>query len=210
MSTAAFDHGFESLSGFNSAFARFAGSAPTGARDQLQLVVTRLLTPLGPMVAVASDEALHLLEFTDRRMLETQLTRLGSRTGGIMSPGRNGVLDRTEEELSQYFAGGRTDFEVPLRPSGTEFQQSVWRALSEIPYGETRSYGDQARAIGRPTAVRAVASANGDNPIAIMIPCHRVIGSDGSLTGYGGGLPRKQFLLDLEGRVARGELKLDL
>ena len=197
----AFDSGFESLSGFNAAFARFAGSAPSDARDRAVLTVTRVLTPLGPMVAAASAEALCLLEFTDRRMLETQLTRLCKRTNGVLVPGSAPVLEETTGQLEEYFAGGRTEFTVPLAPAGTDFQHLVWRELRAIPYGETRSYGAQAKAIGRPKAVRAVASANGDNPIAIIIPCHRVIGANGSLTGYAGGLPRKRFLLDLEARV---------
>ena len=206
----AFDHGFDSLSGFNAAFARFAGSAPTRARERPALKATRILTPLGPMVAVASEDALSLLEFTDRRMLETQIERLAKRTGGVISPGRNGILEQTETELEEYFSGGRREFTVPLAPAGTEFQARAWEALEAIPYGETRSYGIQAVAIGRPTAVRAVARANGDNPIAIIVPCHRVIGADGSLTGYGGGLRRKEFLLDLERGVAQGELSLHL
>ena len=210
VTSTAFDHGFDSLSGFNAAFARFAGAPPSRARKRTVLHVTRILTPLGPMLAAASDNALHLLEFTDRRMLETQLTRLGKRTGGVMTPGGNAVLEQTEAELAEYFAGERQEFTMPLAPAGTEFQGQVWDALQGIPYGETRSYGEQARSMGRPTAVRAVASANGDNPISIIIPCHRVIGADGKLTGYGGGLPRKQYLLELEGRVAGGELRLDL
>ena len=210
VSHTAFDHGFESLSGFNAAFAQYVGSTPSRSRDTPVLKATRILTPLGPMVAAASNDALHLLEFTDRRMLETQIERLARRTGGVLSPGRNAILEQTERELAEYFAGDRRDFTVPLAPVGTEFQQTVWNALTGIPYGETRSYGVQAAAIGRPTAVRAVAGANGDNPIAILVPCHRVIGADGSLTGYGGGLRRKEFLLDLEKGVSQAELPLDL
>ncbi len=206
----AFDHGFDSLSGFNAAFARFAGAPPTEAREREVILVTRILTPLGPMVAAACDRSLRLLEFTDRRMLETQVGRLVKRTGGVLAPGKSAILERTEIELGEYFGGARKEFTLPLAPAGTDFQKRVWEALGRIPFGETRSYGGQARSIGRPRAVRAVASANGDNPIAIVIPCHRVIGADGTLTGYGGGLPRKRFLLDLERRVAHGELELGL
>ncbi|CAN5235163.1 methylated-DNA--[protein]-cysteine S-methyltransferase [soil metagenome] len=198
VTTTAFAHDFDSLSGFNTAFARFAGSAPSTARGTATVRVTRLLTPLGPMVAAATEDALVLLEFTDRRMLETQLARLGRKLGGVMAPGSNAVLEQLEAELAEYFAGARTEFTVPLALHGTPFQEAIWRALLAIPCGETRSYAEQAEAIGRPTAVRAVARANGDNRIAIVVPCHRVIGSDGTLTGYGGGLPRKRFLLDLE------------
>ncbi|MFT5434840.1 MAG: AraC family transcriptional regulator of adaptative response [Myxococcota bacterium] len=208
VTSTAFDHGFDSLSGFNTAFARFAGAAPTRSKECPLIQITRILTPLGPMIAAASEEALHLLEFTDRRMLETQLERLGRRTGAVLAPGSNAVLEQTGKELTEYFDGARTDFTVPLEPAGTDFQRGAWTALSRIPFGDTRSYAQQAVAIGRPTAVRAVAKANGDNPIAIVVPCHRVVGSNGKLTGYAGGLHRKQFLLDLERRVAGKETQL--
>ena len=113
------------------------------------------------------------------------------------------LLERARRQLTEYFAGERTDFDLPLRPEGAPFQKQVWDALLRIPYGETASYGEIAREIGHPTAFRAVGAANGQNPIAIIVPCHRVIGSNGSLTGYGGGLPTKRALLDLEaGRAA--------
>lgn len=111
------------------------------------------------------------------------------------------VLDRVAAQVEEYFAGERTVFDVPLDPIGTEFQLRAWSALRSIPYGETRSYGEQARVIGSPNAVRAVGAANGRNPISIIVPCHRVIGADGSLTGFGGGLAAKRYLLDLEARA---------
>jgi methylated-DNA-[protein]-cysteine S-methyltransferase len=110
-----------------------------------------------------------------------------------------GPLPQAVRQLGEYFAGSRREFDLPLRPNGTEFQRRVWRALTEIPYGETWSYGELAKRIGNPNASRAVGLANGRNPIALVVPCHRVIGADGSLTGYGGGLPRKQWLLAHEG-----------
>jgi methylated-DNA-[protein]-cysteine S-methyltransferase len=113
-------------------------------------------------------------------------------------PGRGGVLARAAAQLTEYFAGERRDFDLPLAPSGTEFQRAVWHALAEIPFGATCSYGDLARSLGRPSASRAVGAANGKNPIAIVLPCHRVIGASGELTGYGGGLPMKRWLLDHE------------
>ena len=116
--------------------------------------------------------------------------------------GRGGVLARAVMQLTEYFAGERRDFDLPLAPSGTEFQRTVWHALADIPFGATCSYGDLARAVGRPAASRAVGAANGKNPIAIILPCHRVIGASGELTGYGGGLPMKRWLLDHEARVA--------
>jgi methylated-DNA-[protein]-cysteine S-methyltransferase len=114
----------------------------------------------------------------------------------------SGVIAETVRQLDEYFAGTRREFELDLAPRGTAFQLAVWDALLAIPYGATASYGEIARAVGRPNAVRAVGQANGRNPIAIVVPCHRVIGSDHSLTGYGGGIDRKRFLLALEGAAA--------
>lgn len=191
-------YGYESLSGFYDAVRRLTGKSPGRSRSATVVLLTRFGTPLGPMVAAATEEALVLLEFADRRMLETQLERLAGRLDAVYAPGRNDVLDRAEAELGEYLAGRRREFEVPVSTSGTEFQERVWRVLREIPYGETRSYTEQAERLGDPGAVRAVARANGDNRVAIVVPCHRVIGSDGRLTGYGGGLWRKRLLLALE------------
>ncbi len=160
--------------------------------------LTRVETPLGTVIAGGSREALCLLEFSDPIRLERQMTRLRKQLGEEIEEGDTPVTRRAAEELARYFAGELREFTVPLRTRGTEFQEAVWGELRRIPYGATRSYGEQARRIGRPDAVRAVASANGDNPISILIPCHRVIGADGSLTGYGGGLWRKRRLLELE------------
>jgi methylated-DNA-[protein]-cysteine S-methyltransferase len=114
-----------------------------------------------------------------------------------------GPLPEAVRQLGEYFAGNRREFDLPLRMHGTEFQRRVWRALTEIPFGETRSYGELAKHIGNPNASRAVGLANGRNPVSIVVPCHRVIGADGSLTGYGGGVERKQWLLAHEGLQAR-------
>jgi AraC family transcriptional regulator, regulatory protein of adaptative response / methylated-DNA-[protein]-cysteine methyltransferase len=198
---AAFDHGFESLSGFNEAFRRLAGVAPTGAASGPRIVVRRLLSPLGPMIAAATEEGLCLLEFADRRMLPLQLRRMKERSGGTVVPGDNGVLAALERELGEYFAGGRRDFSVPLAAPGTPWQERVWERLLGIPWGGTVTYGELAAAMGRPTASRAVARAVGDNRIAILVPCHRVVGSGGALTGYGGGLWRKRRLLEIEGAL---------
>jgi AraC family transcriptional regulator of adaptative response/methylated-DNA-[protein]-cysteine methyltransferase len=198
VSRAAYAQGYDSLSGFQEAFRKLLGAPPTGLRDARTVRVTRILTPLGPMLVGGTDDTLCLLEFIDRRMLETQLKRLRNRLGAVLIPGSNPVTRTAEDELAAYFARDLSEFSVALEAPGTEFQQTVWEALREIPYGTTASYGDVARNIGRPTAVRAVARANGDNRIAIVIPCHRVIGSDGTLTGYGGGLWRKRRLLELE------------
>ena len=198
VTSAALDHGYDSLSGFNQAFRRLFGEAPTRTRDVRRLAVLRLPTPLGAMVAAADDDGLHLLEFADRRMLETQIKRLRRRLEAVFVPGSQAVLDQTAHELAEYFAGERRHFTIPLAAAGTEFQMTVWKQLGRIPYATTVSYAVLARAIGQPAAVRAVARANGDNRLAIVIPCHRVIGADGKLTGYGGGLWRKQRLLELE------------
>ena len=194
----AYDSGYESLAGFNEAFERLLGMAPSRSAGAGVLHARRILTPLGPMIAVASADGLCLLEFSDRRMLELQLRRIAKAFRAPLTPAPNAVVEQTEDELLAYFRGERREFGIRLALAGSEFQRSVWQALQAIPYGETRSYAAQARAIERPSAVRAVARANGDNPVAIVVPCHRVIGSDGQLTGYGGGLWRKRFLLDLE------------
>lgn len=194
----AFDAGYDSLSGFSDAFRKLAGAPPTELKDAQVVHATRIPTPLGPMVAAASDRHLLLLEFADRRMLPTQFQRLQRALGCMFVPGDSPVFDRLRIQLDEYFAGRRAAFDIPLETPGTDFQRGVWDALGTIPAGETRSYADVARLVGRPTAVRAVARANGDNRLAILIPCHRVVGSDGSLTGYGGGLWRKKRLLELE------------
>ena len=194
----AFDAGYDSLSGFGEAFRGFFGAPPKTAKRRAIVAIERLATPLGPMVAGATESGVCLLEFVDRRMLETQLERLQKRIGAQMVPGTSPLLAQLSEELEGYFAGQRLDFDVPLDTPGTDFQREVWAKLQTIGYGETRSYGELAIEMKRPKASRAVARANGDNRIAILIPCHRVIGADGSLTGYGGGLWRKQKLLDHE------------
>ncbi len=150
------------------------------------------------MFACATDKGICLLEFTDRIMLETEFQDLCKRLNAVILPGKNKFLDQVQVEFSEYLDGNRKTFSVPLDTPGTEFQQKVWKILQEIPYGETWSYKEQAIRIGNTKAIRAVAGANGANRVAVIIPCHRVIGSNGDLTGYGGGLSRKKWLLDLE------------
>ncbi len=193
----AFDSGYDSLSGFNDSYRSVFGAPPANT-NKVVLNIVRFTSPVGPMFACASKKGLCLLEFTDRRMLETEFKDLRKRLNAVILPGENPHLDLVQLEMNEYFEGKRKTFTVPLDTPGTEFRQSVWKVLQDIPYGETRSYKQQAIALGNPKAVRAVASANGHNRIAVIIPCHRVIGSDGSLTGYGGGLHRKKWLLDLE------------
>ena len=195
------DAGFESSSGFRDAFARIMG-APPASRATRALFAAWLDTPLGPMTAVADEHALHLLEFVDRRGLEREIARLRLRLKAGIAPGRTAPIVQIEKELAEYFAGRSMTFETPLaRPSGSPFQNAGWDALLTIPPGETRSYAQLARAVGSPRAVRAVGTANGANQLAIVIPCHRVINTNGELGGYGGGIPRKRWLLEHERRA---------
>jgi len=193
--------GYSSLSGFRDAFQKWCGATPGRVRSGDALLVNRILTPLGPMVVAASGEHLWLLEFADRRMLETQFARLSARLHCRFSPGENAIIEQAHRQMSEYFAGARQHFTLPLRMPGTEFQEAVWRSLITIPYGDTRSYDQLARAVRRAGASRAVGRANGDNRLAIIIPCHRVVRSDGSLSGYGGGVRRKEWLLSHERAV---------
>jgi len=170
------------------------------------LISRRLPTPLGEMLAVASPQGLCLLEFVGQKGVERELAQVLAARGGVLEEGDSALLRQTGTELAEYFAGRRQAFGVPLDMVGTPFQREAWHALVAIPYGQTRSYAEQARAIGRPTATRAIAAANGQNKISIVVPCHRVIGSDGSLTGFGGGLPRKRALLELESGGGQGRL----
>ena len=197
---AALESGYSSASGFATAFDKIIGTAPGKAKREPQnvLVYQRFDAPLGPMVAIASEKGLCLLEFGDRRMLESEFADLQKRLSAVLLPGKNEFTEEAVRQIQEYFAGTRKTFSVPLHAPGTEFQQRVWAALREIPFGEMRSYGEIASAIGDPKAVRAVGTANGMNRIAIMIPCHRVIGADGALTGYGGGLWRKDWLIKHE------------
>ena len=192
------DQGFESGSGFREAFARLVGAAPSRAGDVGVLHAKWIETPLGAMLALADDRGLHLLDFVDRRGLERALASLEKRLKARALPGPHPYLDAIERELAEYFAGTRRAFETPVALTGSPFQSQVWQALLAIPPGQTCSYAELARRIGQPQAVRAVGRANGENRLSIIVPCHRVIGADGALTGYGGGLARKQALLNLE------------
>ncbi len=192
--------GYESGSGFREAYSRIIG-APPKDRSANVLVASWLDTPLGPMLALANDERLVLLEFVERRGLERELFRL--RETAALVPGRSAPIDQIEGELDAYFSGASLWFRTPIELRGTEFQRLVWDELQRIPPGETRSYQQLAASVGRPTAVRAVAQANGANQLALIVPCHRVINTNGELGGYGGGVPRKRWLLDHERRAQR-------
>ena len=198
------DAGFDSPSGYREAFNRLFGSPPSKAGGVAVMYSRWLETPLGPMLAIADDVGIQVLDFVNRRGLEREIGRLRARNKCVIVPGEQRHLDQAETQVAEYYAGQRRVFSLQLAARGTPFQNRVWDALLRIPAGETRAYADIAKSIQQPMAVRAVARANGDNYRAIVIPCHRVIGADGSLTGYGGGLARKQWLLDFERRAQRG------
>ncbi len=195
------DQGYESLSGFNDAYKKATGVTPANSQ-QLNIVnMIRFSTPIGPMLACASDRGICLVEFTDRKMLETELNYIKKQLKAEIIYSHHPYFEPLQAQMAEYFAGNRQSFDLTLDLLGTEFQQIVWHALIEIPYGQTRSYSEQAQVIGRPLATRAVARANGMNRLSIIVPCHRVIGLNGALVGYGGGLARKKWLLERERSV---------
>jgi AraC family transcriptional regulator, regulatory protein of adaptative response / methylated-DNA-[protein]-cysteine methyltransferase len=193
-----FANGYHSHSGFRDAISRTFGLAPGKLKSSDFITAQFIETPLGPMLAAATNEGVCFLEFSDRRMLEYNYMQIKKRFKMAVLPTTNGPLEELRGQLHSYFRKGLRKFTVPLVSRGTAFQERVWRELLAIPYGETISYQELARRIGDVKLVRAVARANGMNRIAILIPCHRVVGKDGELTGYGGGLWRKRLLLELE------------
>lgn len=196
------DAGYESGSGFRAAFQRLIGKAPAMSQNRELLFADWFETPLGPMVAVADQTHLHLLEFHDRKALQAELENLQRKTRSSVAAGRTPAIEQIDAELRAYFDGQSANFKTPLAlGNSTAFERAVWAKLREIPVGERRAYGDLAREMENPQLVRAVGRANGANQLAIVIPCHRVVGADGSLTGYGGGLWRKQWLLRHEGKM---------
>lgn len=199
---AQWDAGFESPSGFRDAFAKLLGQPPVKLSGNGILKADWIETPIGAMIAVSDKSMLYLLEFADRKALPTELKKLWKLTKGEIGIGRYAPTDQIEEELGSYFRAESSRFMVPVYQRGSAFTLSVWDELRRIPAGKTRSYSEVAEAVGRPSAVRAVARANGANQLALVIPCHRVIGADGSLTGYGGGLWRKQYLIELERKLS--------
>lgn len=190
--------GFESPSAFREAFAKILGQAPGTFSQDPMLFADWVPSPLGPLIAVTDRTQLHLLEFLDRRALPAEFRKLQGFAKGNIGFGRTEITDQIQDELRLFFDGSSGVFETKLALHGSTFTRDVWRELLKIPAGGTRSYSELARELGRPEAVRAVARANGANQIAIVVPCHRVLGADGSLTGYGGGLWRKQRLIELE------------
>jgi AraC family transcriptional regulator of adaptative response/methylated-DNA-[protein]-cysteine methyltransferase len=192
------DAAFDSSSGYRDAFHRLFGTQPSRASDVVVLFAEWLETPLGPMLAIANDAGLHVLDWVNRRGLEREIVRLRKRTQGVIVPGQHPILAEARRQIGEYFLGARRTFDLPVETHGTPFQRAVWAALKALPHGTITSYSALAGTLGVPRAVRAVARANGDNFRSIVVPCHRVVGVDGALTGYGGGLARKQWLLDFE------------
>ncbi len=195
------DRGYESASAFRAAFTKTFGVSPVKARTHEILLARWLETPLGPMLALANDQGLHVLDFVDRRGLEHKLLSLRTRLHYPIVPGTNRILDAVADQVARYFAGVRLTFDVPLVLHGSPWERRVWHHLLTIPPAHTKSYSQMAEELGCPESRRAVGRANGLNYLALVIPCHRVIRADGSLCGYGGGLWRKQWLLDHERRA---------
>lgn len=199
------ESGFESASGFRAAMERHFGTTPSRAAGARVLHTQWLDSPLGTLLLAADEQGLRLVEFAVEERLEREIVELREELGAVLAPGRNAMLAAARSQLREYFAGKRTHFELELAPIGSEFERRVWSELGRIPFGETRSYAEIAERIGRAGAQRAVGTANGRNRLAIVIPCHRVIRGDGELSGYGGGVARKRWLIDHErrGRTAR-------
>lgn len=194
----AYTNGYESLSGFTEALKNLTGKSPGKSSATKIFSIEKIQTPLGTMYAGLIDEGLAMLEFEDRRMLQTQIKRITKSHNAVPVIQKHKLFDEVEKQLTKYFGGTLAEFSIPLILTGTEFQKRVWNELMKIPYGETICYEELAVRIGNANAMRAVASANGHNSIAIIIPCHRVIGKDGNLRGYGGKVWRKKRLLELE------------
>lgn len=197
-------HGYDSHSGFRDAFVRIFGQPPGKIHATDCITISWIDTPIGPMVVGATSKAVCFLEYTDPKRLEEQSEALKKHFKIAIVPGTNEWIEKLNVQLGEYFKGGRKNFDVPLIYPGTPFEEKVWNELLKIPYGETRSYEALAKIVGSPLGQRAVGRANGLNRIAIVIPCHRVVNKNGNLGGYGGGLWRKQRLLELE----TGKLRL--
>ncbi|WP_298422314.1 methylated-DNA--[protein]-cysteine S-methyltransferase [uncultured Kordia sp.] len=191
----AFDTGYESLSGFGYTYKKLIGKSPQKSIDKTIILIHRFTTPLGPMFVCATDKGICLLEFIDKEMLETAFKELQRLLNANIIIGENEHIQQAKKELKAYFEGSLTNFNVQIEMPGTDFQKETWKALQTIQYGQTVSYQEQAQKINNPKAVRAVAKANSCNRISIIIPCHRVIGKKGKLTGYNGGVERKRWLL---------------
>lgn len=176
----------------------------------MPIFTTIIKTPIGELIAGANDEGICLFDFPYRKMIRVIKDRISAGSGEDFEEGDHPHFKTLRSQLDEYFSGLRKSFDLPLVLTGTDFQKTVWSALKEIPFGETRSYKAQSIYLKNENAIRAIARANGENGLAILIPCHRVIGENGSLVGYAGGLPAKQWLLDHERRIAGKELQAKL
>ncbi len=194
----AYDSGYESLSGFGSMYKNLIGSSPQHSKNKQIVNLTYIETELGLMVAAATGKGICMFEFADYKGLDLEFRQLTEEFKAPLVQGSNPHFDTLRTQLQEYFKGIRKNFDIPLDLAGTEFQKKVWLSLLQIPYGCTTTYAKQAAILGKPSVVRAVANANGKNKISIILPCHRVIGADGTLTGYGGGIWRKKKLLEFE------------
>lgn len=194
------DSYYGSVAGFEAAYKAQFGISHDDNKAA-PLFIDWIDTPLGRMISIADEIALFLLEFIDRKNMAGQLARIRRYYNRPITDGTTQISDQIRQELSAYFDGQLTAFQTPLAFAGTEFQSRVWQALTQIDYGQTQSYGEVARAVGSEKAVRAVASSNARNALAIIVPCHRVIGKNGAMTGYAGGINRKDALLRLEGAI---------
>jgi AraC family transcriptional regulator of adaptative response/methylated-DNA-[protein]-cysteine methyltransferase len=174
------------------------------------LFSTIIETPLGQMRSLATEQGICVFDFAQRRMMNSIVKRVEKGVGTEAVDGHVSHFDELKRQIDEYYNGSRTEFDIPLHLIGTPFQLSVWDALTKIPFGTTRSYLKQSIFLGNEKAIRAVARANGENGIAIIVPCHRVIGENGNLTGYGGGLWRKKWLLDHEVKVSGKSMQMSL
>lgn len=191
----------DSGSGFREAFSKIMGAAPSKCHSVQWLHAAWIDSPLGPMIALADEKKLYLLEFVERRGLEREIAVLRQRLNIEIISGDNAILEQTRRALSAYFSGEDLRLNIPISMIGTPFQQTVWRALQTIPIGETISYKTLATMIGKPTAYRAVANANGCNQLVLIVPCHRVIRDNGELGGYAAGIARKEWLIAHEKNI---------
>lgn len=203
VSESAFDSGYESLSGFAYTFKTLLGKKPQKGKEAQVVHIKRITTPLGPMFACASEKGLCLLEFTDRKMMETEFLNLQKRMNATILFGKNKFIDQAEQELDEYFRGERNEFTVPLDLTGSENNKKYWRHLQQIPIAKTTSYSQISKELI--ISEEAVRAANGKNSIAIIVPCHRVISEYGDLVAYGGGLERKRWLIKHEQKIKNNE-----
>ncbi len=198
ITSSAFDSGYESLSGFNESYRTLFGESASKSKVESVVNVLRFSSPIGSIIACASQDGLCFLGFTGQKRIEKHFSEIQKQLNAIILPGKNIHLTKAKKEINEFFDGKRKEFSVALDIIGTDFRKKVWNGLRHVPYGTVMSYKEQATILNMPKAVRAVASANGANKISIIIPCHRVIASNGNLTGYAGGLHRKNWLLNFE------------